>query len=70
MTTSNPTHNSKTAKSDQARIKDLPDSEEPRELTPDELKNIVGGSANDGIGTVAIGLGGGKIVHAPYTPMR
>jgi len=41
--TSNSTNDSKTVKADAAKIKDVP---EPRELTPDEEKNIVGGSTS------------------------
>ena len=40
MTTSNP----KTAKANEARIYDLPKSDDFRELTPDEEKNVIGGA--------------------------
>ena len=43
MATSNATNDPKTAKADQARIADLPESKDSRELTPDEEKNVVGG---------------------------
>jgi hypothetical protein len=46
MTTSNPTNDPKMAKADEARIKDLPESKDFRELTPDEEKNVVGGATN------------------------
>jgi len=43
MTTSNSTNDPKTAKSDEARIKDLPEPKDAQELTPDEEMSIVGG---------------------------
>jgi hypothetical protein len=58
MATSNPTNDPKTAKADEARIQDLPESEDFRELTPDEDKSVVGGGANDGIGGVGVGFEG------------
>ena len=46
MTTSNPTNDPKTAKADEAKIQDLPESKDSRELTPDEEKNVIGGAAS------------------------
>ncbi len=48
MTTSNPTNDPKTATANEATIKDLPESKESRELTPDEDENVVGGGATSG----------------------
>ncbi len=71
MATSNPTNDPKKAKADEDRIQDLPESEDFRELTPDEEESVVGGGANDGIGGVGVGiegearavrLGSGKLV--------
>jgi len=45
MTTSSPTNDPKTAKAYEARIQDLLESTDFRELTPDEAKNVVGGAA-------------------------
>ena len=43
MTTSDPKNEPKTPKADQARITDLPEPKDSRELTPDEEKHVVGG---------------------------
>src|SRR4051794_17593708 len=41
MTTSDPKKEPKTAKADEASIRDLPESKDSRELTPDEEKQLV-----------------------------
>jgi hypothetical protein len=58
IATGNPTNDPKKAQADDARIQDLPEPEDFRELTPDEEKSVVGGGANDGIGGVGVGFEG------------
>jgi hypothetical protein len=48
MATSNPKNDPKLATADETAIRDLSESKDSKALTPDEEKNVVGGS---GIGT-------------------
>jgi hypothetical protein len=45
MATSNPTNDPKNATADEAAIQDLPASQDSTALTPDEEKNVMGGSS-------------------------